>query len=385
MLPRLIPVVALLSAACAQAAPFTPGSGAQVIERLPTRLDQDQRRMRATLAASPADLALATSVARRHIQSARTDADPRHLGYAQAALAPWWHLAAPPPAVRLLRATLLQASHQFDRALADLDALVQATPRDPQAWLTRATVQIVRGDYQGARTSCARLWNLAPQLVAAACAASLAAMTGNVDGGRRLLDTALAQGGDAPDTAAWALTLAAELAARRGDTVAAQARFRQALALAPDDTYLAGAYADFLLERRRHPEVADMLRGRSRADALLLRYCLALQQLPGRQAELAACKDALRARFDAAKLRGDNTHQREQAWFEFALSGNAAAALVLALHNWAVQKEVPDMRIVLESALKAGNAGAARPVVAWIRLHRVNDVALDRLIAQLEA
>ncbi len=385
MLSRLIPCIALLYAACAPAVPFTPGSGAQVIERLPTRLDQDQRRMRAALSASPSDLALATSVAQRHILIARTDADPRHLGYAQAALAPWWKLAAPPPAVRLLRATLLQATHQFERAMVDLDALVQATPGDPQAWLTRATVQIVRGDYQGARTSCARLWTLAPQLVAAACAASLAAMTGSADSGQQLLDVALARGGDTPDTAAWALTLAAELAARRGDAVAAQARFHQAIALAPTDTYLASAYADFLLEQRRHAEVADMLRRRTRVDALLLRYALALQQLPGQQAALAACKEALRARFHEAKLRGDAMHQREQARFELALSADASAALALALQNWTVQKEVADMRIVLESALKAGDAGAARPVVAWIRKHRVNDVALDRLIAQLDA
>ena len=55
----------------------------------------------------------------------------------------------------------------------------------------------------------------------------------------------------------------------------------------------------------------------------------------------------------------------------------------LAQQNWAIQKEVPDMRIVLEAALAARNYAAAQPVLAWIAAHGVEDVALQRLVRQL--
>ncbi|UUZ52705.1 hypothetical protein LP419_26185 [Massilia sp. H-1] len=82
-----------LFAQAVQAAPYTPASGSAVIERLPRRADpaqQELRALRAQLAARPGDLALATSVARQHIATARRETDPRYFGYAQAALAPWW-------------------------------------------------------------------------------------------------------------------------------------------------------------------------------------------------------------------------------------------------------------------------------------------------------
>ena len=89
-LPSLI---ALLGAAlCAQAAPYLPASGAQVIETLPRRGDpvqQELRRLRAQLNAQPNDVALAATLARRYIALGRSETDPRYLGYAQAALAPW--------------------------------------------------------------------------------------------------------------------------------------------------------------------------------------------------------------------------------------------------------------------------------------------------------
>ena len=81
--------------------------------------------------------------------------------------------------------------------------------------------------------------------------------------------------------------------------------------------------------------------------------------------------------------RGDTVHQREQARFALFLQQDIAAAVQLAQQNWAIQKEVPDMRIVLEAALAARNYAAAQPVLAWIAAHGVEDVALQRLVRQL--
>ncbi|SIR67023.1 hypothetical protein SAMN05880566_11724 [Janthinobacterium sp. TND4EL3] len=371
----------------AWAAPYTPKDGGAVIEQLPRRTDATQselRGLRQQLNAAPNDLALAAGLAQRYIALARSETDPRYLGYAQAALAPWWRQAAPPLPVRLLRATILQSTHQFGPALHDLDAVIAQEPANGQAWLTRATVLTVQGDYAQATASCARLSALSTQLVTVTCLANIASVTGRAAASERLLDLTLQRSaGAAPELESWAATLLAEMATRRGETALAEARYRAALARRPRDSYLLGAYADFLLDRQRPQDVVQLLQDRQRIDALLLRHALALQALPGRQAAFEAAKAELAARFTAAMQRGDTVHQREQARFALFLQQDVPSALQLAQQNWAIQKEVPDMRILLEAALAARDYGAAQPVLAWIAANGVEDAALQRLVRQL--
>jgi len=381
-------VAALLAgaAAGAGAAPRLPASGAEVLEELPWRADPQQRELRALrarLQEAPRDLVRAVEVARRYIEAGRREADPRYYGYAQAALGPWWRQTAPPPQVRLLRATLLQSEHRFPEALADLAALTAQRPDDAQAWLTRATVETVRADYAAATRSCARLSSLADELVTTACIANVGAMNGRLAASERLLAAVRARADDAdkPAVDAWVLTMLAEMAQRRGAAASADARFRDALRVAPRDTYLLGAYADFLLDAGRHDEAAALLAPHARVDGLLLRHALALRA-GGRARDLAPELAELAARFDAGERRGDGVHLREQARFELALRGNARRALAIARRNWDVQKETPDARILLEAALGAHDATAARPVLDWMRDARVEDVQLARLAAQ---
>jgi tetratricopeptide (TPR) repeat protein len=370
----------------AQAAPRLPASGAEVLEVLPWRNDpmqQELRALRASLAQSPRDLGRAASVARRYIELGRREADPRYFGYAQAALAPWWRDRTAPGEVRLLRASLLQTEHRFAEALADLDAVTSAEPGNAQAWLTRATVETVRADYAAATRSCARLSSQADELVTAACIANVGAMTGRLHASEALLATTWKRGaGMNPAVDAWVLGSLAEMAARRGDAASARARYRQALALAPGDSYLLAAYADFLLEQRRHDAVLALLAPHLRVDGLLLRYALALSGAHD-TARLAPQLAELGARFDAGERRGDGVHLREQARFELALRADAARAVQLAQRNWASQKELPDARVLMEAAVAMRAPAAARPVLDWMQASGVEDPSLARLAQQL--
>ena len=85
--------------------------------------------MRERLKNEPENLPLALRLARSYLELGRVTGDPRYSGYAEAALAPWWDLAEPPEQVLLSRATMRQRVHQFDAALADLDAVLSANPR----------------------------------------------------------------------------------------------------------------------------------------------------------------------------------------------------------------------------------------------------------------
>ncbi len=278
-------IIVLFACACvlatAGAAPHIPASGTQVLERLPGGLAPARRELqglRAALAAKPGDLTLATTLAQRYIEQSRRDGDPRYLGYAQAALAPWWSQPQPPSPVLVLRATLRQSTHQFGAALTDLDAVLKRDSGNSQAWLTRATVQAITGDFAGARASCMRLYSRAPELVVQACLSSVGSVSGQAAASyERLRQTYIARSDSPPALRTWVATLLGEMAARLGRFDMAESHYREALALDASDSYLLGAYADFLLERGRAPEVIALLKDKTQADALLLRYAIALK------------------------------------------------------------------------------------------------------------
>jgi len=366
----------------ALAAPYTPADDGIVLERLPEALDPalaELKRMRAALRANPNDLDHAARLARRCIEAARETGDPRFLGQAQAALAPWWAAADPPPPALLLRATVKQSQHDFSGALADLDRLLAVRAGDGQALLTRATILTVLGRYADAQRDCAKLVRLASGLVTTTCLAGASSLNGDAAGAYRGLVQALARAGDTAGTRAWALTLAAEIAARRGEAGAADIHFREALALDPRDAYLVAAYADFLLGQARAREAASLLADSAKNDALLLRLALAERSLPDKRSEFADHRRELADRFAAARRRGDTVHLREEARFRLDVENDIPAALVLAKANWNVQREPADLRILAAAARASGENDARRTVTDWLASTRLEDVAVVAL------
>ena len=357
---------------------FIPSEDAVIVERLRERpldrTDLELRSARARLRTAPTVLPVALEVAERSIAIARRNGDPRYLGYAHAALAPWFAQADPPLTVRLLRATLLQSVHQFVPALDELNEILRRQPREAQAWLTRASILQVLGRYADAAASCERLPNLGAAFYAEACLAELQSLTGHAaEGHTRLVALRAANRGGSDMS--WLSLVMAEMEERMGDFTAAESHYREALAQ-NGDAYTKAAYADFLLDRSRAPEVIALLEREQRADPLLLRLALAYRA--ERRPELGATVAALQARFDAARLRGDRVHLREEARFELALRDRPLAALPLALEDWSVQKEPADARILLESATAAHEPEQAAGVVRFLSENHVMDQRLAK-------
>jgi tetratricopeptide (TPR) repeat protein len=375
----------LLWSGAAWATPFIPQSDTQVLERLRDRpldsITRELRQMRAELNQSPQNLKLAVSLAKRYIEQGRQQADPRYNGYAQAALASWWEQPQPPPAVLVLRATLRQSRHDFDGALVDLNQATKVSPRDPQAWVTRALIQQAKGNYPEAKRDCVPLFRLSTRLVGVTCLSSIASLNGQAQQSYQLLERVLA---DAPsattDEKLWARTTLAEIAMRRGQAQTAEKQFKQAIALGPD-SYLFGIYADFLLSQGRPQEVVTLLKDQTRVDNLLLRLTLAEQALKAQT--LADHVAVLRDRFAASRQRGDTVHQREEAIYTLRLLNKPSEALKLAQANWQIQREPADTRILLESALAAQEITAAKSALDWLAQARTEDVALTKLRKQL--
>lgn len=357
------------------AAPYTPAADDVVVQRLPGRLlgeaeRQAERRQRALLRQQPDSIPLAVRSAREAIERARRSGDPRELGQAQAALAPWWAQPAPPAPARLMRAIILQSQHDFAGSLKDLEALLAAGPEVPvgvraQAELTRATVLQVTGRWAEAAQGCARLQDPAyaalgeaVRLPAQVCLAELASLQGRETEAERLLQP-LIRGAGPRD--AWLTLVRAERADRRGQPEAGEL-YRQALALQAD-VYTLAAYADWLLARQRAPEAARLLAGREEADALLLRLAMAWQRIGDPRA--AAATATLAERFAASTARGDRGHEREQALFALHLAQDFPRALSLAQENFQRQKEPVDALLLMAAARAAGQPSAAAAVQAF--------------------
>ena len=367
------------------AKPYTPKDDTVILETLPRSSDTEMRnlrQLRAQLSQTPNNLKLAVHLSRLYFQLGRSQADPRYDGYAQSALEPWWNMPQPPIDVLILRATLRQRRHDFDRALQDLRLIITPQPNHAQAWLTKAVIHQVRGDYQQARHSCLPLLGLTNTLVSTACIANVTSLNGQAHRSYQVLEnTVLQKSSSTSEEKLWASTLLAEIASRLGMWSEADHYFQLALSIDQDDSYLLGAYSDFLLDRGRPAEVHTLLQKKVRSDGLLLRLALAEQTL--KASTVSQHIDILRVRFSENRLRGEARHLREEARFTLHLLHQPQKALTLALENWKIQCEPADARLVLEAALYSRDRSAAQPVLDWLTAKNLEDVALKKLKEQL--
>jgi len=374
------------SPAVALAAPFIPNSDDVVLENRPDLVDPIGRELRQrhrALAADPTNMSLAIEVAELDIDRGRTLGDPRFYGHAEAALARWYDAGDLPPKIRLLRAILRQATHDFSGAQGDLDLVLKREPRNGQARLTRAVIDGVEADYPAAIRECGELANLADSLAPVVCTASIGSLTGHAGESFEAIRQSLNSTYVESDAVrVWALTVMAEIAVRLGRDDQARIVFAEALRTRPDDTYLLGAYADFLLDHQQASDVVQLLFGKTQIDPLLLRLAIAEMQLGSPAAR--GHVEELRARFHAGHQRGENIHQREEARFEMLLLQRSQTALDLAKANWDIQREPADARILMESALAAGRPEMAAPALRWYRDNNVQDTVLARLVSRLD-
>ena len=393
-LPAVRPVaVALLCSLslATHAAPYTPKSDSEVVERLPLTSDPSVRRvesLRKQLAARPEDAALRVEIARRYFELAMAQGDPRFVGYASAAIAP---LAANSTSADywLVRGQIQQFSHDFEAALTSLAKASELNPASPEPLSWRTAIFMVQARYAEALAEAERLTPLAEPLLGIGWKAYVRATTGQLEMAFQEVANAVkpapnsAARPPAPELLLWQYTRLADMAWRLQRPELAEDYFKRARQLGLTDQYLLGAYADFLLARQRPAEVLKLLAGWERSDILLLRLALAGKAAnDGRANDWAA---QLRDRFQAAEQRGDRLHEQEAARFELDIERNTAKALTLATRNYQSQKEPRDAEILLRAALAANQAKAAQPALAWLRNSRYEDPLIGKLAEQLAA
>jgi tetratricopeptide (TPR) repeat protein len=365
----------------AAGAPFTPADDNLVLESgLPTT-DPRMREIRALareMRQRPGDVGIAMRLASRQLAMGVAEADPRFVGYAQAALGAWWRDPAPRVALRVLRARVRQAQHDFITAAVDLHAALREEPGNPEALLLLASVDEVSGSVAEAKMACAELGRLRPGLAATACAASIGSLTGDAETSYR----ALAQAVDTTpsrDNAlqVWALTILAEIAIRLDDP-AGERWLEAARTLDSRNVYVLTTLADYLLDQGRAGEVLRLLRGFERIDALYLRLTLAAEAVD--DPRFAEYRENLAARFKAARRQGDTVHLRDASRFALEVEHDGPYALDLARLNWETHKTPADMRVLLAAAIACHDPTAARPIVDWMAATRLEDRTIERYL-----
>lgn len=333
------------------------------------------------LRARSGDLAASIELAQKFVTLGSEHSDPRYFGYAAGVLAPFWSMAKPPAKALLLRAMIAQNRHDFDGALADVDSVIKSDPANLQAWLMRAAISKILGHLDEARASCAPLAASSEPLLAIACACDAASLMGGSHEAAEALEQTLDARPEAtPERRRWALTILAEIAARRGEAQRAEHSFKTALETAKPTAYLLAAYADFLLDEERFADAATLLAGQARIDAALLRLALAEQRLGSES--LAEHVSQIEERFAASRRRGEAFHLGDEARFTLYLRRNPSKALGLAEQNWRVQRAPADARILYEAAVVAGEAEAADKARAFLTRAGMSNERLTRLAVQ---
>ena len=367
----------------ATALPYLPNRDSEVLERVTARSALDRLEpLRRSVAANPGDLPAAIALATGFFQIGRAAGDPRFIAYAQATLLPWLRGGNAPEPVLVLQATALQNQHQFAAAMKLLDRAMQLEPRDPQVWLTRATIFSLHNDVPNARSACARLTRTADALLALTCLAEINSRNGSLSASYESLRRVFVDDARLPaDLRVWILTQLSDMAERLGDDTGAEQYLHAALKAAPDDGFSLAAYADLLIRGGRNREVIGLLAGREAQDNLLLRLSIAGQGLGS--ADGKRWSDMYAARVQAAQRDGDTVHLREQAWFALDIQHDATRALQIAAQNWQQQREPADVRIYVRAARAARRSVSGElseaPLQQWLRSTHYEDATLARV------
>jgi len=355
-------LLALLLGA-AQAAPLQPRSDDEVVQRLDSAGSDRaaQRALQRRLAKEPQHEPSALRLASQLLAQAREQGDARFAGRALAALQAFGE--RPPPAVAVLRATLLQHLHDFDQAARLLERTLQRHPDQAQAWLLLASVRRTQARLVDSDRACLGLAASGAALHAAACRLENAS----------LRDPELPLSGwDAlqrPEhdaaTRAWLLTSKAEHALRAGEPAEAERAFRAALAQ-HDEAYTRCALADLLQAQGRAGEALVLLLPLPASDAVAVRRAALAQALGDARAKVWTAD--LQSRFaqtaerQQAAPRDAIAHLREQAQFALWVQRQPARALKLARANLEQQREPMDLLLLAQAG---GRDEAQRLATQW--------------------
>ena len=180
----------------------------------------------------------------------------------------------------------------------------------------------------------------------------------------------------------WVAGVMAELALQNDDRVSAETWLQRAIAADPEDHVAAVELLDLWNDSGRAAQAIFFMKDRPASDAFLIRKAIALRALG--DPTLKAVVAEMTRRFTEADELGDRTHLRERATFELQF-GDPKSALAHAQENYRTQRELVDLRVLLQAAVAVGSTDGARDGLTWLHESHSQDKRLAPELAKLRA
>lgn len=257
------------------------------------------------------------------------------------------------------KAMAAQAHHDFSGALSFVNAALAAAPYDDRAWLLRASLHLIRGEIDEAAASCRGLRRSSP-LIVVTCHANVARSTGEVESIRHKLDR-LIEINDSrriePQTFAWSLGVAGDLAVAAGEPDRAAQYFRRSLDFVDNPQVRASLVEIFIAQDR----LSDAQRLLDEGESSLT---LVVQELIIRKSlndDIEADIARLDRRFRYWIGHDDYEHAREMARFYLDVVGDVVQAHALAQINANLQHEPEDHWLAYRAAAAVRNQTDTTP------------------------
>jgi hypothetical protein len=308
------------------------------------------------------------------IEAGARSGNERYYGYAEQVLQSSRDVRAPQIAIR--RGKLLQHKHEFTQAERVLSEILELNGRDREARLMRAQVRLHLHEPQQALQDCTVLLPLVDLLTSTTCVAQARAALGDLRRAQDLLLRVLdSQRGD-DATRSWSAGVAAEFAARLGESSAAGRWYRESFELDPQSHYARITYADWLSSSGRFDEASQVAhRGASLADRARI-------VLAGRDARSDEAQ-RLQLAWREADARGERAHLRDRARFELQLLHDPAKAAASARASLQDRNEPDDALILAAAAVATHDRVSLQAVRSWQQRYRYEDVRLESLLGAL--
>ncbi len=360
---------------------FTPQESA-ILLKLDTS-SAENARLRDALARwkqDPQNIGTATESARTAILAAIRQGDLRWLGNAKAMLEPWWDSQGVPSETLFTRALVRQGVHDFEGALADLNAAIAKDPHQPEFWAWRFAIYMVRAEIPKARGECAAIGSRFGAPEQESCNAVLLYRTGNPQQAIPVLDR-LARHPDyqGPNAQEWLAFHRGEARRVAGDRAGAKKVW---------ETYLKGvsgghgirvALIDLLNRDGQYFDAWKLNDKSPRSDALLVAAIQTAQALKNDQA--AALLAELTQRLTQQASRGDAVNERPIVKYQLMIRKDAKQALTMAQISWKTEREPADAILYAQAAIDSGLPEQATPILQWQQDTGYREPEMDRLVA----
>lgn len=330
------------------------------------------RKAQAYLKSRPDDLRMTVLTAQRFIAKGKRENQPRFLGMAEALIENWLSKYETHPAILLAKADILQFRHQFSQAITILEGIANAGVEGAAALLMRANLHQLKGDYDQAEGACSQLAREL-KFMADICEFHLQSLQGEVEPMQLKLEALIARLELPGEIRAWATGKLADMSSRRGQPLEAL-EYLEGLAPEQASAALKSQMMDLLLLLERPSAVLQMIAADDNSEGLQLRRLRALKMTGENWRGPISYLVLSRI---SPKVAGDaNPHARELAYFHHYLTNDVEAAYLAARENWDLQREPIDIRLLFETAHRAGKLEDVADAIEWISQNKYQDVYL---------